>query len=86
MMLVSGCGWLIISYLPLSFSKNGMVSSIVGIFDFSIYTGAALASFIIGICLTYFEFSVIVILWLIVCSIAAILMLTQVGHVLASQE
>lgn len=37
---VNGSNWIIISYLPLSFAERNMVSTLVGILDFSIYVGA----------------------------------------------
>lgn len=49
--LMYGCNSLLLSYLPISFGGANIVSTLVGIFDFSSYMGAALSSVLLGFAL-----------------------------------
>ena len=49
--LMYGCNSLLLSYLPISFGGANIVSTLVGMFDFSSYMGAALSSVLLGFAL-----------------------------------
>lgn len=49
--LMYGCNSLLLSYLPISFGGANIVSTLVGMFDFSSYMGAAMSSVLLGFAL-----------------------------------
>lgn len=49
--LMYGCNSLLLSYLPISFKGVNVVSTLVGMFDFSSYMGAAMSSLLLGMAL-----------------------------------
>ena len=59
-----GCNSILLSYIPLSYAKYNLVSTIVGIFDFSSYVGASLSSVLIGSVLTGGHWTDMALLWL----------------------
>ena len=64
--LTNAASWIIISFLPLSFAGRNMVSTVVGIFDFSIYIGASIASTLMGLLMARFGWTAIPIMWIVV--------------------
>ncbi|MHC1692084.1 MAG: MFS transporter [Sphaerochaetaceae bacterium] len=77
--LANGAIWIVISYLPLVFSKTGMVSTIVGVFDFSIYMGAAAASTFMGIMLVRYGWTAIPASWAVSALLSCLLCLGGAG-------
>lgn len=77
--LANGSIWIVISYLPLAFSARGMVSTIVGVFDFSIYLGAAAASILLGLLLALFGWIAIPAVWVFFAISACVLCLGGAG-------
>lgn len=84
--LANGAIWIVISLLPLSFSSRGLVSTIVGLFDFSIYMGASLASVILGVLLALFGWVSIPLVWVIFSLTAILLCLGKAGASLISRS
>lgn len=62
--IMYGCNTLLLSYIPISFSRYHMVSTLVGIFDFMSYLGAAMSSFCLGILVSAGSFRNIFLFWL----------------------
>jgi sugar phosphate permease len=77
--LANGSIWIVISHLPLAFSARGMVSTIVGVFDFSIYLGAAAASVLLGLLLAFFGWISIPAVWVVFAILACALCLGGAG-------
>lgn len=75
--------WYMINYLPLYFAPRGMVATLVGVFDFSTYIGAAMMSGSLGILMLRHGWSVLPILWLALSAAAAALTLGGAGKCLA---
>ncbi len=50
--LFYGCQNILLGVVPLAFARTGMLSTLVGIFDFSSYAGAALSSVLLSLLLT----------------------------------
>ena len=65
-----GCNSILLSYIPLSYAKYNLVSTIVGVFDFSSYVGASLSSVLVGRVLTAGHWTDMALLWLISISLA----------------
>ncbi|NCB66004.1 MAG: MFS transporter [Bacilli bacterium] len=84
--LANGSIWIVISLLPLSFSSRGMVSTIVGLFDFSIYMGASLASVFLGVLLSLFGWVSIPTVWVFFSLSAILLCLGTAGACLVSHS
>lgn len=59
-----------ISYLPLSHADENMISTLVGLFDFSNYVGAALASVLLGALMVAEQWQAVPLIWLGVCGFA----------------
>ncbi len=78
-LLVNGSNWIIISYLPLAFSERNMVSTLVGILDFSVYIGAAISSPLTGLLLERFGWSAVPVIWLALTAASVLLALTGAG-------
>ncbi len=47
-----GCNSIMLSYIPLSYSKHNMVATLIGIFNFFAYIGAAVSAYVLGISLS----------------------------------
>ena len=47
-----GCNSILLSFIPLAFAKYNLVSTLVGILDFSSYIGASISSLVMGSVLT----------------------------------
>ena len=71
--LMYGCNSLLLSYLPISFGGENIVSSLVGLFDFSSYMGAALSSALLGVALEHKSYTAVFTVWLIVLCAACLL-------------
>lgn len=71
--------WFVVSYLPLCFSARNMVSTIVGVLDFSSYVGAALMSGTLGGLLLRYGWPVLPKVWLCLCVASLLLILTGAG-------
>lgn len=54
-----------LSYIPLSYSHKGIVSTLVGAFDFSAYAGAAISSYMLGLILINANWIIIPMIWMI---------------------
>ena len=67
-----GCGSLLLANIPLSFSHKNIVSTLVGIFDFSSYIGAAIAAFVLGLVLSGDSWTFIPVIWLLVAIVAVV--------------
>lgn len=74
--LMYGCNTILLSYVPITFSHLNIVSTLVGIFDFTSYMGAAASSAFLGRVVSSKNYSWIFLTWLCVAMIAVIL----VGH------
>ena len=74
--------WYNVSYFPLAFSARGMVSTLVGCFDFSAYVGAAIMSGVLGGLLTQYGWVALPVLWLGLCLLGLTLALTGAGSCL----
>lgn len=59
-----GCNTVLLSFIPMAFSRYGLVSTLAGMFDFSSYMGAALSSLIMGMTLTGADWGPVPLLWL----------------------
>lgn len=69
-----------ISYIPLAHVSENMVSTLVGLFDFGNYAGAALCSALLGALLAGGQPAAAALVWLGVCLLAAALALGQARH------
>ena len=69
---INASNWFMISYLPLHFASRRIVATLVGVFDFSTYIGAAVMSGPLGDLLVNTGWKVLPLLWaaLIAVSIA----------------
>lgn len=83
--LTNAASWIIISFLPLSFVGRNMVSTAVGIFDFSIYVGASLASTLMGVLMARFGWTAIPFLWIAVAVLAITFCLGKAGMFLQTE-
>ena len=63
--LVMGCNSILMSYLPLSYASQNIVSSLIGIFDSCAYVGAAISGYVLGIFLDHSHWQIIPVFWLI---------------------
>lgn len=83
----SGCTFF--GIIPLSYSKDGMVSTLAGMFDFCSYVGSAISSFVLAILLSSDNIIPLVILWgcmAIASIILAVIMKSQSGDCAASVD
>lgn len=80
--LANGAIWIIISPLPLAFTTKGMVSTVGGLFDFSIYMGASLAAVVMGFSIARFGWIFIPSIWVVFAIVAIILCLGTAGRCL----
>ncbi len=58
-----GCNSILLSFIPLSFAKYGIVSTAVGMFDFCSYLGAAASSAVMGAILTHGDWRFAALVW-----------------------
>ena len=68
-----GCNSILLSFVPLSYAHKNIVSTLVGVFDFSSYVGAAISAFVLGIILTGYSWRIIPVIWLSMAMIAVII-------------
>ncbi|MEA5016330.1 MAG: MFS transporter [Candidatus Limiplasma sp.] len=61
-----------ISYLPLSHADENMISTLVGLFDFANYVGAAAASIVLGALMAAEQWRAVSLIWLGVCAFASL--------------
>lgn len=66
--MMYGSNSILLSYIPISFRKYNIVSSLVGCFDFTSYLGAAVSSLILGISISNQQYERIFFLWFLVSS------------------
>ena len=75
---MNGVNSILLSFIPLSFASENAVSTLVGLFDFSSYLGAALSSFVLGMLLTGGSWLPITFIWLGVGALAVLLSAVQI--------
>lgn len=73
--LMYGCNSLLLSYIPIHYGGDSSVSSLVGIFDFSSYIGAALSSILLGFVIEAEKYTVLFAIWVAVLATACTLTL-----------
>jgi len=61
-----GANTLLLTLIPLKYTKQNMVSSIAGFLDFNSYLGAAFSGVLIGYIIDISRWSIVIIIWLIV--------------------
>ena len=66
----NGLSVILLSFIPLSFTDKGIVSSIVGVLDFSSYAGAAISSFALGLLFVGMNWDIVPVIWIAVGIIA----------------
>jgi len=71
--------WFVVSYLPLCFAARNMVSTIVGVLDFSSYVGAAIMSGTLGGLLLRYGWPVLPLIWLVLSGTSLLLILGGAG-------
>lgn len=68
MALISGLCYagntILMSYLPMQYTEKNMVASIIGVFDFASYVGAAISTYVLGKVLSAMGFSPLPGIWL----------------------
>lgn len=72
--MMYGCNTILLSLVPISFSSHHLVSTLVGIFDFMSYMGAAASSLLLGTAMSSGTYYYIFLLWLLA-SLCAILLI-----------
>ena len=75
---MNGVNSILLSFIPLSFAGENAVSTLVGLFDFSSYLGAAISSFVLGMLLTGGSWLPITFIWLGVGALAVLLSAVQI--------
>lgn len=68
-----GCSFIFISFIPISFADKNIVSTLIGIFDFSSYIGAALSSTAFGYILSSSKWNTIPLIWGIIAILGLLL-------------
>lgn len=81
-MVINGCNWYTISYLPLFFTGRSIVATLACLFDFSTYLGASFTSGLLGFLLEQYGWMSLPTLWLGLSSLGLGLVLTGVGTTL----
>lgn len=71
-MMYGGNGMLL-SFVPLCFAKENIVSSLVGLFDFSSYVGAAISSVALGLVISAGSYRAIFLVWALTAAAALLL-------------
>ena len=74
---MNGVNSILLSFIPLSFAGENAVSTLVGLFDFSSYLGAAVSSFVLGMLLTGGSWLPITLIWMGVGMLAVLLSVLQ---------
>lgn len=68
MALISGLCYanntILLSFLPMQYTEKNMVASIIGVFDFASYVGAAISTYVLGKLLSRFGFAPLPGIWL----------------------
>ena len=72
-----GCNSILLSFIPLSYSKQNIVATLIGIFDFSAYLGAAFSAYVLGRFLDEGSWSVIPLFWAVSALLALLLVLIR---------
>lgn len=80
--VINASNWYMISYLPLYFSGRNIVSTLVGVFDFSTYIGASLMSGLLGGLLGRVGWFALPAAWLILSLLGLVLAFTGAGECL----
>ena len=79
MALISGLCYsnntILMSFLPMQYTAHNMVASIIGVFDFASYVGAAISTYVLGKVLANYGFSPLPGIWLIASAAAALIAL-----------
>lgn len=60
-----GCNTILLSFIPISFTSRHLVSTLVGIFDFMSYMGAAVSSMLLGTLVSSQRYYCIFLFWLL---------------------
>lgn len=68
-----GCNSILLSFIPLMFSKYNLVSTLAGILDFASYIGAALSSLVLGMVLTNGNWFSAALIWAVMAAAAVVL-------------
>ena len=77
--LTAAVCWFVVSYLPLCFSARNMVSTVVGVLDFSSYVGAAVMSGTLGGLLLRYGWPALPMVWMGLNAASLLLVLTGAG-------
>jgi len=81
MALISGLAYanntILMSFIPMQYTERNMVASIIGVFDFASYAGAAVSTYVLGRVLESYGFSPLPGIWL-GAALAAIVLATVV--------
>lgn len=68
MALISGLAYanntILMSFVPMQYTERNMVASIIGVFDFASYVGAAISTYVLGKVLSSFGFAPLPGIWL----------------------
>ena len=59
-----GCNSVLLSMIPLIYTKYGIVSTLIGFFDFSSYVGASVSSVVAGALIANDQWQILTLLWL----------------------
>lgn len=59
-----GCNSILLSFIPLSYSRQNIVATLIGIFDFSAYLGAAVSAYVLGVFLGEGNWTIIPFFWI----------------------
>lgn len=69
----------LLSFIPMRYQKEGVVSSLVGLFDFCSYMGAALSTYVLGGLITDHGVQGMAIVWILAAGAEVIILLVK-GH------
>lgn len=61
--LIFGCNSILLSYFPLSYTRQNIVAALIGLFDFSAYIGAAISAYVLACFLERGSWEIISIIW-----------------------
>ena len=79
-----GCNSVLLSMVPLLYTRYGIVSTLIGFFDFSSYIGASVSSVVAGALISSQNWDLLPLLWL--CFAAAALTITALAQKLSKQS
>jgi sugar phosphate permease len=65
---------ILLGFIPMGYTKQNMVASIIGVFDFSAYVGAAVSTYVLGKVLGGVGFAPLPAIWLGASAMAAVLL------------